>query len=206
KMWRVDIRMWRAVKALTVVVAAQILVPCIPPASAHHLMGGKLPGNAWEGFLSGLGHPIIGPDHFAFVVGVGLISQLAGRLALLPLLAVLGTIAGCYAHMQSLWLPWSEAMIGLSLVFAAVLVLVHRRISSVVLAIVFAISGALHGYAYGESIVGAEAASLSAYIMGFAAIQYAVAVASGATFGLVVGRNYIGEKVALGLAATGLAL
>src|SRR5262249_61127194 len=73
KMWRVDIRMWRAVKALTVVVAAQILVPCIPPASAHHLMGGKLPGNAWEGFLSGLGHPIIGPDHFAFVVGVGLI-------------------------------------------------------------------------------------------------------------------------------------
>jgi urease accessory protein len=30
-------------------------------ASAHHMMGGRTPSTFVEGFLSGLGHPVIGP-------------------------------------------------------------------------------------------------------------------------------------------------
>jgi urease accessory protein len=38
------------------------------PAFAHHLMGGRTPSTFADGLLSGLGHPIIGLDHFAAVV------------------------------------------------------------------------------------------------------------------------------------------
>jgi urease accessory protein len=40
-------------------------------ASAHHLMGGKIPSSFAEGVASGLGHPIIGPDHLAFLIALG---------------------------------------------------------------------------------------------------------------------------------------
>ena len=41
------------------------------PASAHHAMGGKTPTTFAEGMLSGLGHPVIGADHLAFLIAVG---------------------------------------------------------------------------------------------------------------------------------------
>jgi len=44
------------------------------PAYAHHLMGGRTPATFAEGMLSGLGHPVIGLDHFAAVVAVGCLA------------------------------------------------------------------------------------------------------------------------------------
>jgi urease accessory protein len=35
-------------------------------------MGGKTPSTFVDGILSGVGHPIIGPDHLAFVVALGI--------------------------------------------------------------------------------------------------------------------------------------
>src|SRR5262249_60751109 len=91
-------RMAPLLRTLVVAAAVVIVLPLIPPAFAHHLMGGELPSTAWQGLLSGLGHPIIGIDHFAFTVGVGLMSQLAGRILLLPLLFVAGSVLGCFIH------------------------------------------------------------------------------------------------------------
>ena len=34
-------------------------------AAAHHPTGGRMPANVLDGFLSGIGHPVIGPDHLA---------------------------------------------------------------------------------------------------------------------------------------------
>jgi len=83
----------------TLVAATSIaFLPLAPPALAHHVMGGKLPDTAWYGLLSGLGHPIIGIDHLAFVLGVGLMAYLAGRIVLLPVLLVAGTVLGCALH------------------------------------------------------------------------------------------------------------
>src|SRR5258708_13463062 len=48
-------------------------------ALAHHVMGGKVPVTFLQGFLSGLGHPVIGLDHFAPVVGAGIFAALIGR-------------------------------------------------------------------------------------------------------------------------------
>ena len=191
--------------AFAATIAASFLLG-IRPASAHHVMGGKLPQTAWEGLLSGLGHPIIGPDHFAFIVGVGLLSQLAGRLVLLPILFLLGTIAGCYLHVQGVNLPWPEAAVVITVVAVAVIVVLHHQIPAGVLAILFAASGILHGYAYGESIVGAETAPLLAYFIGLAAVQCALALAVGAAFGSIVEKGYVSQARFMRIAGGGIAL
>ena len=45
------------------------------PALAHHPMGGEVPQTFWHGLLSGFGHPVIGIDHLAFVVAIGLAAE-----------------------------------------------------------------------------------------------------------------------------------
>jgi urease accessory protein len=193
-------------KALVAAAAVLIVLPSMPPALAHHLMGGELPSTAWQGLLSGLGHPIIGIDHFAFAVGVGLMSQLAGRIVLLPLLFVTGSVLGCFIHIQRFDLPWTEPAIGLTVAAAAVIVATRLRIPIVLLALLFGIAGVLHGYAYGESIVGAETAPLSAYVIGFGVIQYCVAVGSGALLRVIAGRDYVSETMLMRLVGGGMAL
>ncbi|MGZ5836895.1 MAG: HupE/UreJ family protein, partial [Xanthobacteraceae bacterium] len=47
------------------------------PALAHHVMGGAMSANWWQGLLSGLGHPVIGLDHFAAIVAAGFISSVS---------------------------------------------------------------------------------------------------------------------------------
>jgi urease accessory protein len=42
----------------------------------------------------------------------------------------------------------------------------------------FGVAGLFHGWAYGGSIVGAEATPLTAYLIGFASIQAVIAIAS----------------------------
>jgi urease accessory protein len=182
---------------------AQFLAPA---ALAHHVMGRELPGTAWHGLLSGLGHPIIGLDHLAFIVGVGLISHLAGRIVLLPALFVLGTAMGCFAHLQRLDLPSPELAIALTLAVAAGIVAARLRVPAMAAAILFVAVGGLHGYAYGESIVGAEATPLAAYVVGFAAIQYTVAVASALALRRIVAAAYLGEAAATRLAGAAMAL
>src|SRR5262245_28599554 len=199
-------RMAPLLRTLVVAAAVAIVLPLIPPAFAHHLMGGELPSTAWQGLLSGLGHPIIGIDHFAFTVGVGLMSQLAGRIVLLPLLFVTGSVLGCFIHIQGLDLPWTESAIGLTVAAAAAIVATRSRIPIVVLVLLFGIAGVFHGYAYGESIVGAEAAPLSAYIVGFGVIQYCVAAGSGALLRMLVERDYVSEMKFMRLVGGGMAL
>ena len=160
-------------------------------------MGRELPSTLWQGMLSGLGHPIIGIDHFAFVVGVGFASYLVGRITLLPLFFVVGTVLGCFVHLQDVDLPGSETAIALSLIALAAILGLRSKIPAVTIALFFAVAGILHGYAYGESIMGAEPAPLGAYIAGFALIQYGIAVVSGVLLAMIVARDYLSETIAM---------
>lgn len=141
-----------------------------PPAWAHHAMGGVLPGTAWQGLLSGLGHPVIGLDHLAFVLGVGAMARLVGRMVLAPLLFVTGTVVGCALHVRGFSLPAPELVIALTVAVAAALVAWRAKPPAGYLEALLPVAGVFHGYAYGESIVGAETAPLAAYIFGFATI------------------------------------
>jgi urease accessory protein len=149
---------------------------CAQQALAHHPMGGKTPSNLFEGFFSGLAHPLIGLDHFAFVVAIGLLAVGQVRGAFIPAGFVLTALAGTGIHLLNLDLPASEiAIAGSVIVFGALLVTPNKPNWLVLLAL-GAIAGLFHGYAYGEAIIGAGMTPLVAYLLGFTFIQYGVAL------------------------------
>ncbi|ADZ70454.1 HupE/UreJ family protein [Polymorphum gilvum] len=145
------------------------------PASAHHMMDGEMPQTFVQGLLSGLGHPVIGIDHLAFVVAVGIAAGLLGRSLLLPAAFVVATVAGVVVHLQSVDLPLAELVIAASVLAVGALIVTGTALPRAGWAALFALAGLFHGYAYGESIVGAEPAPLYAYFLGFAVIQTAIA-------------------------------
>ena len=152
------------------------------PALAHHAMGGVLPYTFTQGLLSGVAHPIIGLDHLAFIIGVGLMAAFAGARFLLPFAFIAGTLGGAGLHFASLDLPVAEPVIALSVAAAAVLVISGVKITLPLLAVAFAGAGLFHGYAYAESIIGAESSVVGAYLLGFGVTQYAIALAAGTLF------------------------
>ena len=148
------------------------------PAFAHHPMGGTTPVTFLQGLLSGLGHPVIGIDHLAAIVGAGLLAALARR-GVAPLLAFSAAlIAGVGVHLAGADIPVSELLVGLSTIAIGVLVLMRQSIGPATSACLFAVVGLLHGYALGESIAGAEPAPLVAYLAGLLIIQTAIAFAA----------------------------
>jgi len=146
------------------------------PALAHHAMGGETPNSFGTGLLSGLAHPVIGLDHLAFVIGVGLAAAFAPNRLLSPLAFVLGTLAGCGLLLADVALPIPELVISASGVLIGAMILSGRSFASALWLALFAVAGLFHGWAYGQSIVGAETTPLLAYLIGFAAVQFAVAV------------------------------
>ncbi|MGD2082893.1 MAG: HupE/UreJ family protein [Chromatiales bacterium] len=148
------------------------------PAQAHHAMGGATPESFSQGLLSGLAHPVIGLDHFAFLLVLALLAYTfrSGTRWLLPIPFIAAALGGTALHLSQASLPLAETMIALSVLLGGVAVVLRRRPEALVLGSAFAAAGLFHGYAYGESIVGAEATPLLAYLIGFSLIQYAVVV------------------------------
>jgi urease accessory protein len=146
------------------------------PAWAHHVMGGKLPQTFLQGLLSGFGHPVIGVDHLAAIVGVGILAALAGRSAAVVLAFSVAVIAGVGLHLSRIDLPASELFVGLTTLLIGALVILRQSMSAGRALLLFAIAGLVHGYALGESIVGAEASPLVAYLLGLLVIQTAIGV------------------------------
>lgn len=146
------------------------------PALAHHAMGGQLPTNEWEGFLAGVAHPIIGLDHLAFVVAIGLLASQYMHGLFLPAAFVLLAMLGTVIHSLGWNLPATESVIALSVVVLGTLLMLGKRIDLGFLVALFAFAGLFHGYAYGEAIVGAQPTPLLAYLGGFTLIQYCIAV------------------------------
>ncbi len=155
-------------------VTAGLLLAASSPVFAHHPMGGMTPETFSQGLLSGLGHPILGLDHFAFmVVAMLLACMLKGSARFVAPLAFVGaSAAGTVMHLGAANIPMAEALVALSVIVGGVLVLFRRYPGALALSGLFAVSGILHGYTLGESIIGAETTPLLAYLAGLAAIQY----------------------------------
>ena len=146
------------------------------PAWAHHPMGGKLPQTFLQGLLSGFGHPVIGIDHLAAIVGVGILAALVGRSAAVVLAFSVSVIAGVGLHLSGIDLPASELFVGLTTLLIGALVILRQSMSAGRTLLLFALAGLVHGYALGESIVGAEASPLVAYLLGLLIMQTAIGV------------------------------
>ncbi|MBE9061372.1 HupE/UreJ family protein [cf. Phormidesmis sp. LEGE 11477] len=156
------------------------LLAIASPALAHHPFGGTTPTSWVQGFLSGLGHPIIGPDHFVFTIIVGLLAIRSKPAVVVPMVFLGATLAGTGIHLMELNLPTPEFFISLSVVLFGVIAAYGRQMSLTAIVILSAMAGIFHGYAYGEAVVGAEMTPLLAYLAGFTLIQAAImAVAFG---------------------------
>ena len=145
-------------------------------ASAHHVMGGKIPTTFAEGFLSGLGHPVIGPDHLAFLLAIGVAVGVGGLNLVLPLLFVIASAIGVTLHVNGVNLPGAEIVVAVSVLFAGFLIARGRALPVSLWAILFAAAGLFHGYAFGESIFGAERSPLHAYLLGLIIVQSVLTV------------------------------
>lgn len=146
------------------------------PAYAHHAIGGKTPVNLLEGFLSGLAHPVIGLDHLAFVVAIGLLAVGQRRGALIPAGFVVAAMLGTVIHVFQIDLPAAEVAIAFSVIIFGAMLLWRDRPHWLLTLGLGAIAGLFHGYAYGEAIIGAQMFPLFAYLLGFTLIQYGVAL------------------------------
>jgi urease accessory protein len=127
--------------------------------------------------LSGLAHPVIGLDHLAFLVAAGLIAALHRRGAMIPVAFVAASLVGTGVHVLAWNLPAPELGTALSVLLFGSL-LVARRESLAICVGLAALAGIFHGYAYGESIVGAEASPLTSYLLGLALVQLAIALST----------------------------
>jgi urease accessory protein len=143
-------------------------------ASAHHLMGGKIPSTFTEGILSGIGHPIIGPDHLAFLLAVGIAVGVARLSFVNPVLFLVSMAFGVAAHVGAISIPAAELFVAVSVLVAGILLVVDRRVPAGLWMGLFLLAGFFHGYAYGESIYGAEPTPLAAYLAGLVAVQTAL--------------------------------
>lgn len=158
------------------VVAGVGLLFSVGNASAHHLMGGRTPSTFVEGILSGLGHPVIGADHLAFLVGLGVAVGIGGLSLFSPLLFLIAMACGVAAHVAAINVPGAELIIAVSVLAVGALLATGRTVHAGWWMALFIVAGFFHGYAFGESIYGAESTPLAAYLFGLVAIQSAIAV------------------------------
>jgi urease accessory protein len=164
-------RRWRS--ALATGLGASLLLTATP-ALAHHAMGGGMPTTFFEGFVSGLAHPMIGFDHFAFIVSVGLLSAVKRQGITIPIAFAAAAMAGTGLHLTGLSLPGLELWVAASVVLFGLLLALKNNLNTAAIVGLGAIAGLCHGYAYGEAIFGAEMSPLVAYLSGFTVTQLVV--------------------------------
>ncbi|MEB3169451.1 MAG: HupE/UreJ family protein [Synechococcaceae cyanobacterium] len=149
---------WTAPLRPVVLVAAMLLL--LPAgAQAHHLM--ELTHQSPSpllGLLSGLAHPLIGPDHLLFLLALSLVGWRQRSAWMLGLLAI--GLAGSCLGLVLPGLPAAEALISLTLVVVALVL--FGRVSPLALLPAFA----LHGYGLSAAVLGWNAAPIGFYLLG----------------------------------------
>jgi urease accessory protein len=146
------------------------------PAFAHHMMGGRTPSTFMEGLLSGLGHPVIGLDHLAFLIAIGVAVGVFGLNLLLPVAFIAAMALGVLLHVNGAGLPAAELVVAASVLLAGGLLAWGRPLPVAAWGSLFAIAGLFHGYSLGESIYGADRSALGAYLLGLVVIQSVLTV------------------------------
>ena len=137
------------------------------PAEAHHLLDvSSLSPTLLNGFLSGLAHPVLGPDHLVFLLALSLVGLRQRWHWMLGLLA--SGLAGSAIGLLLPGVPGAEALVAFSLVAVAMVLLDRWPRALLVPAI------ALHGYVLSASVLGWTSAPVSTYLLGLMVSQAAL--------------------------------
>jgi urease accessory protein len=178
------------------VTALAAVFALLPAVASAHVGDGHM-----HGLVDGVAHPLLGLDHLAAMVAVGLIAArgaIAGRLAV-PAAFLAAMLAGAMLGMAGVALPAFETGIALSLVVLGALVALARPLSLAVSVPIVALFGLAHGAAHGLE-TPAEASGI-AWIAGFM-----VATAILHATGLVAGLRLAAGRVVLAGAGGATAL
>lgn len=122
-------------------------------------MGGTSQLSTLQGLLSGIGHPLLGPDHLIFMLAIAFVGLRKPKKWCLNLIAV-GLGGSAFSQvlpLPDLLEPWAEALVSLSLAIEGLIIL--KYLSSQWLLPMFS----LHGYLLGSTIIGAEPTPLISY-------------------------------------------
>lgn len=172
-----------------------LLLAWASPAFAHHPFEGVEASqlSPIQGLISGLGHPLLGPDHLLFLVALLFLGLKRPVRWILPLLAV-----GLGGSLMSQLLPLAPSVSGMAEAGVALSLAVEGLIALGVLpaALLLPLIG-LHGYLLGSMVVGAEPTPLLAYGAGLLLSQGAVlliATALSRQVGLWMGNQ--GRRIA----------
>ncbi len=159
--------------------AMLILTALTSTALAHE--GGGIAG----GFYSGLLHPVLGWDHVAAMVAVGLWGAFLGHPAIwiLPVVFPLVMAIGGAFGVAGVPLPAVEAGIAASAIVLGAMVALAARPPLWVAALLVGAFAVFHGHAHGTELP--DAANPLAYSLGFV-IATGLLHLSGIAFGLLV--------------------
>lgn len=147
-------------------------------AFAETLIEEDPPKTFAEGFIQGVGLPVISIYHLAAMIGIGILVGIAAR-GIVPVLAFgLAAIAGVAIQLSPYDIPADGAFVALTTMVIGVLILLRQPLSPKVASIVFAVAGLVHGYSLGSVLVGADAVPIVAYVAGLLIAQTALGVAS----------------------------
>ena len=159
-------------------------------------------GTTIGGLGEGLAHPLLGPDHVAAIVAVGLLAGREGspRGLGLPAAFAVALVTGASIGLAGVGTGAAETALVASVVALTALVLRPGALGPVAL---FAVVGAglLHGHAHAVEI-GARTPSLS-YVGGIVATSLLALAAAAA---VVRRRPRLAGPLALGVTATALAV
>lgn len=158
------------------VFAALLALLAAQPALAHHALMPGQPLNFELAFVSGVAHPMINFEHFAYVVAIGLLAAVGQGSKFLPAWFVAGTIIGCIMAVNGFFVPYDKWLILVALVVIGGALVWGRQRLGIVDIGAFLITGVLHGSVYAESIIGNVTTSIAGYLLGFAVIQTVVAM------------------------------
>lgn len=174
-------------RALSLLPALVLLT--LPAAALAHEAEGVA-----GGFVSGFLHPMLGPDHLAAMVAVGLWGAVLGRPAVwvLPVAFPLVMAAGGVLGILGAPLPAVEPGIAASALVLGVMVALWVKPPLWAAAALVAVFAVFHGHAHGEEMPAAAAPA--AYGVGFVlgtGLLHLVGIGFGALAGSAAGRTAV---------------
>lgn len=180
--------------------AVSLLLFSSVPVLAHHLMDiNGLAPTPLNGLLSGLAHPVIGPDHLMFLLALSLVA-LRRPLGWVMALLAIGLIG---SGVGLLWpsLPGAEVLVSLSLVVEALVIL------DVLAPAVLVPAMAVHGYVLSDSVVGWSSMPLGSYVLGLLISQGLLLLVTQTALRRAATQLHkpLRQALALGLVGCGLA-
>ena len=155
-----------------------------------------MPATIIDGLLAGFRHPIFGPEHLMFLLSLGVIAAFVTAGPWIILAFIVASITGVLIRSAGWLIAMSEPLVALSLLVVGAFFITGRSLPFPLWLAIAVLAGVVHGYTFGEAVVGGENVVTIAYLAGLAIMQYALAAGMSAlTRNVVLADGFAGHRV-----------